>query len=109
MFRKLSDTTADIILLAMADRLSAQGPAITKEMTENNLNALNKYLALYEDFIKTAKPLPKLLNGNEISEILNIEKGKKLGEIIKELQNAQLSGEVNSKEDAITFLKNSFC
>ena len=108
MFRKLSDATGDVIVLAMADRLSAQGPAITREMTENNLNALKKYMIMFEEFLKTAKPLPKLLDGNEISEILNIEKGKKLGEIIKELQNAQMSGDVVSKEDAIAFLNRNF-
>ena len=60
---------------------------------------------MYEEFTKTAEPLPKLLDGNEIAELLGIEKGKKLGEIIKELNNAQLAGEVKTKEEAIAFLK----
>ncbi len=105
MFRKLEETTPDILLLAMADRLSAQGPAITKEVTENNLNALKRYMTMYEEYIKTAKPLPKLLDGNEISEITGVEKGKQLGEIINTLKNAQISGDVITKEDAIDFLK----
>ncbi|MCQ2958447.1 MAG: HD domain-containing protein [Candidatus Gastranaerophilales bacterium] len=105
MFRKLEDCTIDVLLLAMADRLSAQGEAVTKEMTKNNLKALTKYLYMYKDFCETSKPLPKLLDGNEISEILNIKKGIRLGEIIKELNNAQLSGEVNTKEEAIIYIK----
>lgn len=104
MFRKLEDCTIDVLILAMADRLSAQGPAITQEMTQNNLNLLNKYLYMYKDFLETAKPLPKLLDGNEISEILNIPKGKELGNIIKQLQNAQLAGEIITKDDAITYI-----
>ena len=43
MFRKLGEYTPDVLLLAKADRLSAQGPDVTREMTENNLNMLNKY------------------------------------------------------------------
>ena len=108
MFRKLEEATPDILLLAMADRLSAQGPAITKEMTENNLCALKKYMIMYEEYAKTAKPLPKLLDGNEISQITGVEKGKKLGEIIKKLQNAQISGDIKTKEEAIKFIEKMF-
>ncbi len=105
MFRKLDDYTPDTLLLAMADRLSAQGPAITREITEKNISTLKKYLLLYKDFKETIKPLPKLIDGNEIAEILHIEKGKKLGEIITAIKNAQMSGEINTKEDATEFIK----
>ncbi|MFA6989979.1 MAG: HD domain-containing protein, partial [Candidatus Gastranaerophilaceae bacterium] len=37
MFRKLEEEAPDVIVLAMADRLSAQGIDITKKMTEYNL------------------------------------------------------------------------
>ena len=105
MFRKLQEATPDVLVLAMADRLSAQGEAITQEMTENNITSLKRYMSMYEKFIETAKPIPKLIDGNEISHILNIEKGKKLGELIKELKEAQISGIVNTKSEAISFLK----
>ena len=105
MFRKLGDCTIDVLLLAMADRLSAQGPAVTKEMTENNLNALNRYMKMYEEYCKTSKPIPKLLDGNEIAQILNIKKDKKLGEIIKKLNDAQIVNDVKTKKDAIDFIK----
>ena len=108
MFRKLEEITPDILLLAMADRLSAQGPAITKEVTQKNISALKKYMKMYAEYIKTAKPLPKLLDGNETAEILGIEKGKELGEIIKALKNAQMSGDITTKEDAINFIKKFF-
>jgi len=106
MFRKLGDYTIDVLLLAMSDRLSARGEAITEEMVKNNIDTLTKYLYMYNEFIKTSKPLPKLLDGNEISKILNIPKDKQLGYIIKSLYNAQLSGNVNNKEEAINFIKN---
>ena len=40
--RKMENNVIDNIFLAKADRLSAQGPDVTKEMTENNINGLNK-------------------------------------------------------------------
>jgi len=106
MFRKLESYTPDVLLLAMADRLSAQGLAITSEMTEKNLNALKRYMTMYEKFLETLKPLPKFIDGNEISKIFNIAKDQKLGIIIKELQNAQMSGNVTTKQEAIEFIQN---
>ena len=105
MFRKLDEYTIDVLLLAMADRLSARGPHITEEVVENNLKALNNYLVLYEEYLNTASELPKLLDGNEIVEILNIKKDKRLGDVIRKMQEAQACGEISNKEDAITFLK----
>ena len=52
------------------------------------------------------KPLPKLLDGLEILKIKNIKQGPILGEIIEALKEAQISGEVNTKEDAVEFVEN---
>ena len=105
MFRKLNEHTADVILLAMADRLSARGPAITDEIVKNNLDTLKKYLIMYEEYLNTQAPLPKLLDGNEIAQILNIPKDKKLGEIINNLVEKQAIGEIKTKDEAIEFIK----
>ena len=104
--RKMEDNVIDNIILAKADRLSAQGKDVTKEMSENNLNGLNKLLSFYLEVKPTLKPLPKLLDGNEIMDILNIKQSPLLGNIINELHEAQLNGDVNSKEEAIHFIKN---
>ncbi len=53
---------------------------------------------------ETLKPLPKLLDGNEIMKIFNIKPSPKLGEIIEALNEAQISGDVETKEDAINFI-----
>lgn len=103
-FRKLENYVPDVIFLAMSDRLSARGEAITEEIVNNNLSMLKKYLNDYIEFLKTEKPLEKLLSGNEIAEILNIPKDKNLGKIIDELKEAQISGDVCTREDAIEFI-----
>ena len=102
--RKMEDNVIDNIILAKADRLSAQGEAVTKEMTENNINGLNKLLNFYLEVKPTLKPLPKLLNGVEIMQILGIKQSPTLGKIINELHEAQLNEEVITKEDAINFV-----
>ena len=106
--RKMDKNSIDGIILAQADRLSAQGPAITKEIVEKNINSLNNLLDFYLEIRKTLKPLPKLLDGNDVMQILNIKPSKYLGEVLSSLQEAQINGDVITKEQAIDFVVNAF-
>ena len=103
--RKMEDNSIDAIILAQADRLSARGPEITDEIVERNIAYLNMLLKYYLEAKETIKPLPKLLSGNDVMDILNIKPSKKLGEIMDALHEAQLSGDVLTKEHAIEFVK----
>ena len=104
--RKMEDDVIDNVILAMSDRLSARGKAVTDEMVKNNISGLTNLLNFYLEVKDTLEPLPKLLTGEEIMNILNIQPSKELGSIIKELEEAQLNGDVNTKEEAISFVKN---
>jgi len=104
--RKMEDDVIDNIILAMSDRLSARGKAITDEMVKNNISDLTKLLNFYLEVRDTLEPLPKLLTGEEIMEILNIKPSKELGIIIKSIEEAQLNGNINTKAEAIDFIKN---
>lgn len=104
--RKMSNNSIDNILLAQADRLSARGEAVTDEIVENNINNLNRLMHFYLDVRETLEPLPKLLDGKEVMQILNIPPSPKLGEIMDALHEAQISGDVVDKNMAIEFIKN---
>ena len=104
-YRKMDGYVIDNIILAMADRLSARGVQVTEEMVNKNINGLNDLLNVYLSQRDKIKPLEKLLDGVDIMEILNIPQGKELGRIIKVLNEAQLSGEVNTKSQAVEFIK----
>ena len=108
-YRKMDGYVIDVILLAMADRLSARGEKVTEEMVRNNINALTKLLNDYLSQYKNMKPLEKLLDGHEIMSVLNIKQSPKLGEVISALKEAQISGDVATKQEAIEFVKNTFC
>ena len=62
---------------------------------------MNFYLNVRE----TLKPLPKLLDGNEVMQILGIEPSKRIGEVLNALKEAQISGEINTKDEAINFVR----
>lgn len=102
--RKIGIDSLDLIELAKADRLSAKGIAITDEIIEKSLehleNLKNYYLEM-ENKVKDPKPL---LNGNEIMGILNIKPSKIIKEIIDDLIEKALLGEISDKEGAKKYL-----
>lgn len=104
--RKMEDNVIDNIILAKADRLSARGEAITEEIITTNLSGLDKLLNFYLEKRETMQPLPKLLSGFEVMGIKGIKQSPALGRIIKALSEAQINGDVNTKDEAIEFVKN---
>lgn len=102
--RKMGDDVVDNIILAKADRLSARGVDITQEIIDANINGLNSLLDFYLAKKDTLLPLPKLLDGSEIMKILKITPSPKLGEIVNALKEAQINGDILTKEDAIKFV-----
>ncbi len=107
-YRKMEGCVTDVIILAMADRLSARGEKVTKEMVENNINNLTKLLNNYLEQKKNIKPVEKLLDGTDIMKLLNIQQGPELGKIIAALKEAQISGDVTTKKEAMDFISKNF-
>lgn len=107
-YRKMEGYVIDVIILAMADRLSARGEKITEEIVTKNINSLTKLLNDYLKMRKDIKPLEKLLDGRDIMELLNIKQSPRLGEIICALKEAQISGNVTTKEEAVDFVISNF-
>lgn len=104
-FRKIGEQVPELLSLAMADRKSALGPEITQEIVENNINGL---LLLHKKFIENAQALeelPKLASGEDVMEILKIDRGPQVGEILKELRELQITGDISSREEALEFIK----
>lgn len=103
--RKMDKNSIDNIYLAMADRLSARGPEITEDIVNNNLRNLTTLLEFYLDKRETLKPLPILLDGNDVMEILGIKPSPVLGKIMDMLHEEQLNGEISTREQAISYIK----
>ncbi len=103
--KKIGEDTPDLIELARADRLSARGEAVSDKMVEENLENLDILEKKYEEIIIKLKELPKLIDGFEIMEILNIPPSPLLKKIIDEIKDMQAQNIINTKEDAINYIK----
>ena len=104
--RKMGDNVIDNIILAKADRLSARGVDITEEIVNANISGLDKLLDFYLSKKDSLAPLPKLIDGREIMEILNIKPSPILGKIIDSINELQLNGDITTHEEAGEFVKN---
>ena len=71
-----------------------------------NISGLDKLLDFYLSKKDSLAPLPKLIDGREIMEILNIKPSPKLGEIINAINEAQLNGDITTHEEAVNYIKN---
>lgn len=106
--KKLNKDALDVISLSKADRLSAQGKAVSREMTEkalNHLENLKNYYIKVQSIIESPK---SFVDGNEIMKVLNIKPSKKVGEILDAIKELQLSGMILTKQDAIDYIKNNY-
>lgn len=102
-FRDVGDDTPLLLMLSLADHHATLGPKVTKEILQNGEKLLLSLLDEYKKYeIKETEKLkkPKLLDGNEIIKLTNLKPSPKLGEIIKELDEAIAVGEIKTKEEA---------
>lgn len=71
-----------------------------------DLSLYEKLLFLYRSEIAKLRLMPKnLINGNDVMEILGIEKGQRVGKIIKEIREKQIEGDIKNRKEAIKYIK----
>lgn len=83
--------------------------ADTVGTTPIDLSLYEKLKLLYRHEIAKLKLMPKnLLKGEEIMKICNIKAGEKVGEILKELRDLQLSHELKTSAEAKKYLQKKY-
>jgi poly(A) polymerase len=99
--KELGDLVPIIFNLFFADLISTSNDNETKKLIEIAKKIYNQY----EEFTRKDRELKRFLNGNEIMEILGLKEGPEIGRILHVLREAELSGNVASKDDAVRFVK----
>ena len=105
MFRRIGNDMPELLLISMSDRLSAKGVEITDEIISNNVNGLYFLLEQYKKTQEEVKTLPKFADGRDVMEIRKLSAGPQIGKILNELKEAQISGDISTREQALEFIK----
>lgn len=111
-FQDLGREGLDLCILSLANMLASSPlelkwpfpPQMSKEL-KNIKKITDDLLSYYADEF-TRKPARPLMDGNEIMVSLGIAQGKIVGSLLDKLKEAEISGKVRTKEDALQYLKN---
>jgi putative nucleotidyltransferase with HDIG domain len=104
-FRDTEDYGVDILLLSMADHLATYGPEVDQTTWVERLGMIAEMFETYFSQRDTVVAPPPLVNGNDIMQELGLPPGKQIGVILEAIREAQASGEVITREDALTLAK----
>jgi putative nucleotidyltransferase with HDIG domain len=108
--RATEPVAVDVTLLTVADRLSARGsgPLASDEMVESHLELARELVGAALDWRSEGPPRP-LLRGDELLAELGVAPGPELGELLGDLEAAQYAGEVETREQALRYVRQRIC
>ena len=92
-----------LLLLFLADLGASRGPAREAGAYERAFEHVRMILGLL--FESEESPSAPLLNGRDLIRLFGLEPGPYLGGILKTLAELQGSGEINTPEEAVAFVK----
>jgi poly(A) polymerase len=103
-FRDTGEVGIDILFLALADCLATRGPLISMEDWEKHCQLINYIIA--EHHKQQAKILPvKFVDGHDIMNAFGLAPGPLIGKLLARVHEAHASGELSSKEEALTLVR----
>ncbi len=105
--RKTEPYTLELLLLAMADNLAAQGPGKPKEYDQEFKKFLKFLLKEREKYLHF-RQMPRLVTGYDIMNWFGLKPGPIIGKMLAKVEEAYLRGEVKTKEEVYQWLKRSF-
>lgn len=107
-FRRVGTLLPEMILLAIADRYSAQGPKVTRKDLETQKDGLIDLWHRAEAVRAAEPPVVRLLSGRKIMAILGLTPGPQVGKLAKAVDEAYLNGEISTEAEAIDWLQSRF-
>ncbi len=102
--KRAGEDLIGLFLLSMADSLAGKGSKKPEAMEEELSDLLCEVLETYNKNIKPALSGPRLLTGKDLIEHFALHPGPFFSELLNALQEAQVEGEVNSREEALQWI-----
>ena len=103
-FRDTAEAGIDILFLSLADHLAARGPHLNLSHWQEHTQVVEYVLSQRFEQESIVYP-PKLVDGHDLINIFAISPGPQIGEILEAVREAQASGEVTTKQEALAFIE----
>jgi len=104
-WRDTGEAGIDICLLALADYLATYGVMLDSQQWTHYLELVRDLLQSYLRRRETDVAPPPLLTGRDLIQELQLRPGPLVGELIERLTEAQVMGEITSREEALAFAR----
>lgn len=103
-YRDVGSVSIDTLYLSMADHLAARGPDLRRDEWAIQCEII--------DHILRNRPIPaeastprSILNGNDLMSLFSLSPGPIIGILLETLEEAQVSGQVNTTKEAFDLVK----
>jgi poly(A) polymerase len=103
-FRDTVEAGIDILFLSLADHLATRGPHLNLSHWQEHKRVVEYVLSQRFEQESIVRP-PKLVDGHDLINIFAISPGPQIGEILEAVREAQASGEVTTKQEALAFIE----
>lgn len=104
-FRDTGEAGADTLLLCLADYLATSGPNLRMACWRRLVKLAASMLADYYERHQKAISPPKLISGHDLMEEFGLEEGPRIGELLEAVREAQVEGEVRTREDVLALVE----
>lgn len=104
-WRKTGPAGVDICLLSLVAYLAAVRSYIDRDSWLSLLEGVRHLLEAYYLHHEMMVSPPMLLDGNQLMEALGLTPGPHIGELLESIREAQVTGEVKTREDALDYVR----
>ena len=102
-FRDTGEAGIDILFLSLADHLAARGPGL--DLAQWREHAQTVDYVLDQRFQEETLVSPtKLIDGHDLINTFGMSPGLRIGELLETVREAQASGDVTTRQEALTFV-----
>ncbi len=103
-FRDTGEAGIDILFLSLADHLATRGPQLDPAAWQEHAQMVEYVLAQRLERQTLVLP-PKLVDGHDLIDVFGLSPGPKIGGILEAVREAQAAGEVTSREEALSYIR----
>ncbi len=103
-FRDTGEAGIDVLFLSLADHLATRGPNLDTDNWREHARVVEYVLSQHfeqESIVRS----PRLVDGHDLIDLLAMKPGPEIGEILEAVREAQAAGELSSREDALSFIR----
>jgi len=104
-FRDTGDAGVDVVILVLADQLATRGMTLSIDHWRAYLGLAQLMLENYFHKPQEVVAPPPLVTGDDVMVLLGLRPGPQVGQLLEAVREAQVEGQVRTREEALQFLR----